>query len=318
MSVETEGQSEAPKMIQSFEEWQAEKSNKLLSPPPDADSEWAEKPANTPLTRAEIQERRDIADGVIEMPSEEEKVAEAFVNDILTQAREGKLISSDGKTKYSEEDMRFRLADLARGLNKGVDETGFKELVKLMPRSGGLRQSIEDTVMTEGLGDAFTENITKIYWQVEREKAEALRSEEKLKEVGDESLESSGVEDPGEDLDSFDVKAAEAARQSIQPEVDRFPTKEEIARAMSGEPDEPVVEQKSRSAKEEVAGLPIEIQRSIKDYEMYMTSADRNIKINGYNRDAEDERRRADDILRRLPTGFQELAKRYRQEQKNY
>lgn len=66
----------------------------------------------------------------------------------------------------------------------------------------------------------------------------------------------------------------------------------------------------------EVAELPIEIQRSIKDYEMYMSSADRSIRVNGYNRDADEDRKRAQRVIDNLPSAMQGLAKRYYQDLK--
>lgn len=66
----------------------------------------------------------------------------------------------------------------------------------------------------------------------------------------------------------------------------------------------------------EVAQLPIEVQRAIKDYEMYMSSADRSIKVNGYNRDADEDRKRAQRGIDNLPSAVQGLAKRYYQDSK--
>lgn len=308
--VESREPVSGPKMIQSFEEWKAQ--NGDLPPAPQEDSEWAPKPKEAPLTMEEIQERRDRADGVIEMERPEQSQAEAMVSDILAKARAGEIVGSDG-TVYDEEFIRHQLASLAKGLNKGPSEESFKALMKYIPRSGGLRDSVREAIETPKLGAAFTEKITKIYWELEKEKSEALRSEEKLKEIGDESLEASGVEDPSDDPKSFEAMAAEAARGSIH---GRVPSLAELQSMMGGQ-SSPEVAEKPRKATEEILEQPIDIQRSIRDYAMYLDSADRSIKINGYNRDAQESRDRATDILNRLPTALHDLAKRYHAETKN-
>jgi len=69
---------------------------------------------------------------------------------------------------------------------------------------------------------------------------------------------------------------------------------------------------------EEVAALNIEKQRAVRDYAMYMSSAAKSIRINGYNKDAENDRRRADDIIKFLPSAIQDLAEKYYKQQKDH
>jgi hypothetical protein len=130
-------------------------------------------------------------------------------------------------------------------------------------------------------------------------------SESLVRKTGHQELEAAGIQEPEAGEQQLEVDES----QELEATPQTSPVQAEISQVGP----EVAVEV---SAKEEVAKLPIEAQRAIRDYEMYMSSADISQRINGYNRDAEDDRNRASDGIKSLPTAMKELAQRYYEEQK--
>lgn len=159
---------------------------------------------------------------------------------------------------------------------RALEEREVKNPVMLIPRIGGMRDAFARLMSEEAKPTKFKDAL------------EAMR-------FRDENPELAASEQGG-------ANPEEATGSISEVEV----TQERV----------PEVQQESETAKEEVNKLPIEVQRAIKDYELYMSSADRSVRINGYNRDAEEERRRAKEGISSLPTAMKELAARYYEELK--
>jgi len=175
----------------------------------------------------------------------------------------------------------YTVEDWMSQLNKFVELSNRPQsdesAINYITRSLGLRKSIGDLASNEQTGARLMDALTGRLLEYAGEVQEK-------KDIGGQALEEAGIEEPEAIIDN---PTPEAAQEAL-------------------------------TARDEVNSIEdIHARRAINDYVMYMNAADKNIKINGYNKDAEEDRKRANQAISSLPSSMRELARRYYEESKN-